>query len=133
MQTTRHIRNGMGAVRPYVFGPHALLGFLERTFAAEVVERSPDGAEVEVRIADSALALSLGDEFPEGAATRASVYVYVEDADATYALALRNGGTAIFPPEDKPYRERMGGVRDDFGNVWYVSTYLGEEDAAARS
>ena len=66
-----------------------------------------------------------GTSFPEGVATRASVYVYVEDADATYGLAIRNGATPISPPEDKPYRERAGGVRDDFGNVWYISTYLG--------
>jgi hypothetical protein len=91
MDEARHIRNGVGAVRPYVFGSHSLLGFLQDTFSAEVVERSPDGGEVELRIGDSALALALGDEFPEGVATRASVYVYVEDADATYGLALRNG------------------------------------------
>lgn len=125
MHQTRHIRNGVGAVRPYVFGPHSLLRFLQDTFSAEVVERSPDGGEVELRIGDSALALALGDEFPEGVATRASVYVYVEDADATYELALRNGATPVSPPEDKPYRERAGEVRDDFGNVWYISTYLG--------
>ena len=84
MPSTKHIRNGVGAVRPYVFRPHSLLAFLERTFAAEVVERSGDDDEIEVRIGDSALALALGDEFPEGVATRASIYVYVEDADATY-------------------------------------------------
>ncbi len=125
MDETRHIRSGVGAVRPYVFGPHNLLRFLQATFSAEIVERSPDGGEVELRIGDSALALALGEEFPEGVATRASVYVYVQDADATYALALRNGATAISPPEDKPYRERAGAVGDDFGNVWYISTYLG--------
>jgi hypothetical protein len=68
MHEARHIRNGVGAVRPYVFGPHSLLGFLQDPFSAEVVERSPDGGEVELRIGDSALALALalGDEFPEG-------------------------------------------------------------------
>jgi PhnB protein len=120
-----HIRNGVGAVRPYIYGPRSLLHFLQDTFSAEVVERSPDGGEVELRIGDSALALALGDQFPDGVATSASVYVYVEDADATYRLALRNGATPISPPEDKPYQERAGGVRDDFGNVWYISTYLG--------
>ncbi len=125
MQTTTYIRNGLGAVRPYVYGPHSLLDFLVDTFGAEVVERSPDGGEVEVRIGDAAIALSLGDAFPEGAGTRASVCVYVEDADATYALALRNGATSIFAPEDKPYHERMSGVRDDIGNTWYITTYVG--------
>ena len=125
MHSTSHIRHGVGAVRPYVFGPRSLLAFLERTFSAEVVERSGDDDEIEVRIGDSALALALGDEFPEGVATRASIYVYVEDADATYEQALRNGATSVSLPEDKPYQERAGGVRDDFRNVWYIATYLG--------
>ncbi len=125
MQQASHIRNGVGAVRPYIFGPHSLLPFLQKTFSADVVERFPDGGEVELRIADSAVAVALGNDFPEGVATRASVYVYVEDADATYELALSNGATPVSPPEDKPYRERAGGVRDEFGNVWYISTYLG--------
>ncbi len=125
MPETSYIRNGLGAVRPYVFGPESLLGFVQDTFHAEIVERSPDGGEVELRIGDSALAMALGDRFPDGVATLASIYVYVEDADATYELAVRNGGLPISPPEDKPYGERSGGVRDEFGNVWYVSTYLG--------
>ena len=125
MHSTTHIRNGVGAVRPYVFGPPSLVPFLEATFSAEEVERSPDGGEVELRVGDSAIALALGDEFPEGVATRASIYVYVEDADATYAQALRNGATSISAPEDKPYGERAGGVRDSFGNAWYIATYRG--------
>jgi PhnB protein len=125
MHSTTHIRNGVGAVRPYVYGPPSLVPFLEATFSAEVVERSPDGGEVEVRIGDSAVALALGDEFPEGVATRASIYVYVEDADATYEQALRSGATPIAAPEDKPYGERTGGVRDGFGNVWFIATYRG--------
>jgi PhnB protein len=125
MHNTTHIRNGVGAVRPYVYGPRSLVPFLETTFSAQVVERSPDGGEVEVRIGDSAVALALGDEFPEGVATRASIYVYVEDADATYQQALRNGATPIAAPEDKPYGERAGGVRDSFGNVWFIATYRG--------
>jgi len=36
--------------------PPGLLGFVQETFAAEVVEHSPDGGEVEVRIGDSAIA-----------------------------------------------------------------------------
>jgi PhnB protein len=123
---TRHIRNGMGAVRPYVYGPPPLLDFVERTFGAEIVERSPDGGEVVLRLGDSMIALSLGERFPEGAGTRGSIQVYVEDADATYARALDAGATAIAAPEDKPYQERAGGVRDVFGNSWWISTYRGE-------
>jgi PhnB protein len=30
--------------------------------------------------------------------------------------------------EDKPYAERQCGVRDAFGNVWWIATYKPEED-----
>ena len=43
---TKHIRNGMGAVRPYVYGPPPLLDFVQRAFGAEIVERSRDGTEL---------------------------------------------------------------------------------------
>ena len=123
---TKHIRNGTSAVRPYVYGPPRLVDFAERTFGADVVERSPDGSEVELRLGDSMIALSLGERFPEGAGTSGSIKVYVEDADATYARALDAGATAIAAPEDKPYQERACGVRDVFGNSWWISTYRGD-------
>jgi uncharacterized glyoxalase superfamily protein PhnB len=118
---TTHIRNGMGAIRPYVYGPPELLDFVQRTFGAEVVERSPDGTEVELRVGDSMLSLSLG-----GRAGGGTIQVYVEDVDATYARALGAGATAIAAPEDKPYRNRAGGVRDVSGNSWWIATYLGD-------
>lgn len=118
-----HVRNGMGTVRPYVYGPPGLLDFVQRTFGAEVVERT--GGEVEVRVGDSMIALSLGEGVRAPTTTRASIHVYVEDADATYQRALRAGGTSVAEPVDKPYRERMAGVRDAFGNVWWISTYVG--------
>jgi PhnB protein len=123
---TTHIRNGMGAVRPYVYGPPELLDFVERTFGAEIVERSSDGSEVELRLGDSMIALSLGERFPANGGTRGSIVVYVEDVDATYGRALDAGATAIAAPEDKPYRNRAAGVRDVFGNRWWISTYLGD-------
>lgn len=121
-----HVRNGLGTVRPYIYGPESLVTFVERAFGGEVVERSPDGGEVEIRIGDSKIALALGEQFPDGVATRASIYVYVTDADATFALAVSAGAIEISPPRTTPYQERIGGVRDMFGNVWYVSTYLGD-------
>lgn len=126
MTNMSHVRNGMGTVRPYLYGPAGLLTFLEQTFAAEVTERSPDGGEVELRIGDSIIAVTLGDDFPDGVdVTRASVYVYVPDVDAAFSRALNAGATSISAPRTEPYGERIGGVKDVFGNVWYISTRLG--------
>jgi PhnB protein len=58
-------------------------------------------------------------------ATPASIYVYVADVDRAYRRALDAGATSLAAPEDKPYQERGAGVKDSFGNIWYIATYTG--------
>ena len=55
----------------------------------------------------------------------ASIYVYVADVDRAYERALQAGATSVAVPEDKPYQERSAGVKDSFGNTWYIATYTG--------
>ncbi|WP_437968435.1 hypothetical protein WMF04_03710 [Sorangium sp. So ce260] len=31
--------------------------------------------------------------------------------------------STVAAPEDKPYDERAAGVKDSFGNIWWISTY----------
>jgi PhnB protein len=119
----------MGVVRPYLFGRLDLLDFAKQVFGAEELERNSiaGGFHVEARIGDSVVVLSAMDPpYPE--ATRASVYVYVDDVDAVYKRAIEAGATPLSAksvPTDQPYQERNAGVRDSFGNVWYISTYKG--------
>lgn len=120
-----HIRNGLGAVRPYVYARDSVLAKVKGAFGGEIVGSSPDGSELEVRVADSVIAFAIGDDFPTGVATVASIYVYVPDVDATYAEALQAGGVSTYAPEDKPWGERQGAVKDEFGNAWYIATYTG--------
>ncbi|MBI4521843.1 MAG: hypothetical protein HY701_13465 [Gemmatimonadetes bacterium] len=49
------------------------------------------------------------------------------DADALYAQAVAAGATPLFPPSDRPYGDRMGGVVDRWDNSWYIATPLGTE------
>jgi PhnB protein len=48
---------------------------------------------------------------------------YVPDVDVTYARALAGGAESIAAPDDKPYDERAAGVRDRYGNTWWIATY----------
>ena len=51
------------------------------------------------------------------------LYLYVADADATYARALAAGATSLEPPLDTPYGDRRGMVEDPCGNVWQIATH----------
>jgi PhnB protein len=54
-----------------------------------------------------------------------AIHLYVQDTDATYGRALEAGATSVDEPMERPYGERSAGVRDPFGNVWYIATYRG--------
>ena len=123
---TEYIRHGIGAVRPYLYGTPALVDWVKRTFCAQVLEctGAEAGEHVELKIGDSVVVLETGDALPAFAAP-ASVYVYVEDVDATYKRAMASGAESLGAPEDKPYEERGAGVKDSFGNTWRFATYTG--------
>ena len=128
MDTTKtYIRQGMGAVRAYLYGNADLPEFVRQVFGGEEVERADyddQSAHVEMRIADSVLVIEAG--VTHETATRASVYVYVPDVDAAYQRALQLGATSVAEPADKPYGDRNAGVRDSFGNTWWIGTHLSD-------
>lgn len=123
---TKYIHNGKGTVRAYLYGRLDLFDFAKKVFDAVELERNslPNGFHVQAQIGDSVIVLSAM-EPPYKEATKASVYVYVEDVDATYLRALAAGATSLSPPTDKPWQGRMAGIKDAFGNIWYIETYKG--------
>ena len=122
-----HIRHGAGSVRPYLYGNLDLANLIKRAFDAEELERlpTPGGFHIEARIGDSMVVLEVGTFPAQVKPTAASIYVYVADVDRAYRRALEAGATSIAAPEDKPYQERAAGVKDSFGNIWYIATYGG--------
>ena len=51
----------------------------------------------------------------------AGLFVYVENADEAYKKALDAGSSALSPMGDQTYG-RSGGVRDPFGNDWWITS-----------
>lgn len=120
-----YVRHGAGTVRPYLYGHTDLIEFVQEVFGAVELERFDFGnghLHVEAAIGDSVIVLEVGDPLPATAAP-ASIYVYVPDVDAAYGRALQVGAEDLAPPADKPYDERAAGVRDSFGNTWWIATY----------
>jgi len=94
-----------------------LVEFLRLAFGAtgEVHAQRP----AVMRIGDSILMIST---VGPRAAMPAFLYVYVDDADATYRRAVKAGATSLEAPIDTPYGDRRGMVEDRWGNVWQIAT-----------
>jgi uncharacterized glyoxalase superfamily protein PhnB len=54
----------------------------------------------------------------------AMLHLYLEDVDAVYRRALAAGAAALQEPADQFYGDRTAGVRDAFGNTWWLATHI---------
>ncbi|MGI9431330.1 MAG: VOC family protein [Myxococcota bacterium] len=125
MSDATHVRGGFSAVRSYVFGPLSLATIVERAFGARELGRhevGPNAFHLEFQIGDSVLVMELADP-PHASGMPGSTYVYVPDVDASHAAALAAGASEVSAPEAKPYGERQSGVRDEYGNIWWIATF----------
>jgi uncharacterized glyoxalase superfamily protein PhnB len=123
------IREGFTTVTPYIRMREAgLLDFLTAVFDAKETfstTGSFGGVHREVRVGDSMLMIGEGGQEDRLPFAPAAFHVYVPDADAAFQRALAAGGTSMGDPENRPYGERAGFIRDAFGNHWYIGTAFG--------
>ena len=129
-QGDRYIPEGLHTVTPYLHPLRAepVIGFLKRAFAAVELEKyaSPDGVihHAKIRIGDSVL--EMGEAHGPYQPMPSMFQIYVPDVDAMYLRAMNAGAVSISEPADQPYGARSGGVKDVFGNQWYISTQIRE-------
>lgn len=135
MGTTSYKPKGYHSVTSYLIVDDAAraLDFYRDAFGAEEVYRLPMGDKIghaEIRIGDTVVMLS--DEWPDmnalspnsrGGGT-ASFMIYVEDADAAYARALKAGARENRPVTQEFWGDRIGTVMDPFGHKWSLSTHV---------
>jgi PhnB protein len=103
----------------------SLVEFVKRVFGAkERYRRSGDtgSLHVELVLGDSLLMIG-GDPNLEESMT-AMLRVYVEDVDAIYQRAIEAGASSLMQPTERSNGDRMAGVKDPFGNAWYIATPL---------
>lgn len=119
---------------PYlvVAGAERAIAWYVRVFGARESYRLawPDGriAHAELRLGGALLMLA--DEHPDFGAlgpariggTPVSLLLYVDDADATLALAEEEGGTVLRAAKNEFYGDRTGLLLDPFGHKWHLST-----------
>ena len=131
---TKPIPDGYHTITPSlcVQGAAKLIDFLKQVFEATEIERmtNPDGTikHAELRIGDSMMMIAESGD--PGKPMPGAFYLYVADADALYHRALRAGATSLLEPLDTFYGNRESGVKDQFGNQWWIATH--KEDVPAE-
>jgi uncharacterized glyoxalase superfamily protein PhnB len=127
-KATGRTPEGLRAVTPYLHprGAGEMIDFLRRAFGAEEQYRvqSPDGIirHVVVKIGDSML--EMGEAHGQWQPMPTTFFMYVDEVDAWYERAIAAGARSRGTPCDQPYGDRVGGVADKFGNVWYLATHI---------
>ena len=126
--TVKPIPDGYHTITPYFVmkNPREFIEFLKKAFNAESVSMSvsPDSKvmHAEIRIGDSMMMMSEASE--NNPAVNGSIYLYVNDTDAIYKQALEAGAESLMEPADQFYGDRNAGVKDPFGNTWWIGTHL---------
>jgi len=130
------IPEGYHSVSPAlaVDGAAEAIEFYKRAFGAKerLVMPGPEGmiAHAELEIGDSVVMLS--DPFPhstvrppkELGGTSVGVFVYVEDVDAVFEQAVKEGATVTMALEDMFWGDRFGSVTDPYGHSWSLATHV---------
>jgi len=125
---TSYVPEGLNNVNVYLHPLRAepVINFLKRAFGAREIMKyaSPDGVvhHAEIRVGSSVV--EMGEAHGKYPPMPAMFYLYVPDVDRVYRSALAAGATSMSEPVDQPYGDRSGGVKDAFGNQWYIATHI---------
>ena len=119
-----NIPTGHNAIMPYLMMEDAagFIEFIKAVFNAEMTHYDiKDGivGHCEARFSGGTIMFSSSRD--EWKPQTANMFVYVENADETYAKALQNGADTVMPPDDQEYG-RSCGVTDPHGNVWWITS-----------
>jgi PhnB protein len=128
------VPDGYTTVTPWIIGRDtaALIDFLKRAFDAEELGRvvGEDGkiGHAEVRIGDAVVMAF--DNRDDWADTPAYLRLYVPDSEETQRRAIEAGATEVTRQTVLAFGDRVGRVRDPFGNLWWIQTRLEDLDEA---
>jgi PhnB protein len=130
----RAVPEGYHAVTPWIISRDTagLIEFVGRAFGAEEIARvhNEDGSigHAEFRIGDSVMmAFDATEEWPD---TPGFFRLYVEDADEVHRRALEAVATSVTEVTHLFWGDRVGRVRDSYGNLWWIQARVEEVEPA---
>ena len=121
------IPHGYHSITPYftVSGADEFIEFLIAAFGATLIrENRLENGRIQharVLVGDSIIMLNESSEnYP---VNTSQMHLYVEDTDATYEAALGSGAATLMEPNNRPHGDRMAGIKDTCGNIWWIATH----------
>ena len=140
--SVKPVPEGYHTLTPYftVRDAEKAIDFYKKAFGAmeRGVMKGPDGKvmHAELMIGDSIVMLN--DEFPEMGAlgpksrqgTSVTIHLFVTDADAAFAQAVKAGATVKMPLQDMFWGDRCRTVADADGNTLMIATHVSEPTPA---
>ena len=135
-KVVKAIPDGYYTATPYLYLSEAgkAIDFYKKAFGATETARmnGPDGRVMHAELKIGNSIVMMADEFPEmnnrsprtlGGAS-GSILLYVTDADAAFAKAVRAGAKATRPVELQFWGDKMGALEDPFGHQWSLATHV---------
>ena len=125
--STKKIPEGNHAITPYLILNNAsqFIEFMTEVFEAEVIYKAMHDEETilhaELKVGDSKIMFADANE--QWKAQPAGLFIYVDEADVTCNKALHKGAEVVTPMADQSYG-RSGGVKDPFGNTWWITSVI---------
>ena len=117
--------DGYSSVCPYLMVENVEmeLKFLSEVFNAEIVEelKIPDGSIIHGEVRINEVTILLGKSRPEHASITSMNYIFSDDVDKSYKLALKKGAKSLMKPSNQIYGFRECGVEDPQGNQWWIA------------
>lgn len=120
---------------PYLVcvGASDAIAFYPKAFGATELMRlpTPEGKLLHAAVRIGGSVVMLNDEFPEmgsvGPKARGgasvTIHLFVDDADAWFARAVKAGAMVKMPLQDMFWGDRYGLVEDPFGHSWSIATH----------
>ncbi len=116
-------------VMPYLIVKDAakFIVFMQKVFDAEEANKSMRDERTimhgEIMVGGSTIMFA--DSTEKFNVQTSGLFIYVDDADIAFKKAIDAGATTLMEVADQTYG-RSGGVKDPFGNVWWITSMTNE-------
>lgn len=115
----------LGTITPYFTVENAddLIGFAVEVFEGLLIkeDRYEDGKIQHARILIGDSIIMINQSTEHFSVNVSQMYVYVDDVESRYKNALKHGAMSIMEPNLRPFGDRVAGVKDPCGNIWWIA------------